>query len=359
MTEVLGVDFASRTLHTTTGPYEYDYLILAAGAATNFYGLDSVRQHGFELKDLDDAVALRSRILGRFERAVAERDPARRAALLSFVVVGGGPTGIEFAGALAELVNQLLRKDYPELADTPVRVVLVEAADRLLGQFPEKLGHYAHRRLESLGVEVRLGAALAEAESGSVRLSDGSTIPAETLLWSAGVKAAPLAGTLPVDKAGGGRIVVQPDLTLEHHPEVYVIGDMAHVEQDGRPLPQTAPVAIQQGRYAARSIVAYERGKPVGPFRYRDKGSMAVIGRGAAVARLPWATFSGLAAWLSWLILHLYYLIDFRNRLIVILNWAYQYFNFDRKVSLILQETESGALPAVQPVAARRSWPGA
>jgi NADH dehydrogenase len=352
MAEVLGVDFAARTLHTTSGPYTYDYLILSAGAATNFSGLESVRQQGFELKALDDALALRSRILTRFERAVGERNPARRAALLSFVVVGGGPTGIEFAGALGELVSQVLRKDFPELEDTPVRVVLVEAADRLLGQFPEKLGRYAHKRLESLGVEVRLGLSVTEAAAGLVHFNDGSSIPSDTLLWSAGVKAAPLADTLPVDKAGGGRIAVQPDLTLPAYPEVYVIGDMAHLEQDGKPLPQTAPVAIQQGRHAARSIISREQGKPVEPFRFRDKGSMAVIGRGSAVARLPWARFSGLAAWLIWLVLHLYYLVDFRNRLIVMLNWAYQYFRFDRKVRLIIQETESGALPAVQPVSA-------
>jgi len=337
LTEVEGVDAARRQIITREGPFSYDYLVVAAGAATAFFGLNSAAEHAYELKGLDDAIILRNRILSAFERALLEDDPALRRALLTFVVIGGGPTGVEFAGALAELVNRVLVKDYPRELIDETRIVLVEMAPYLLAPYAEKQREYARRRLERMGVEVRLGSAVKDVLPDRVVLDDGSDIPSFTVLWAAGVEAAPLAGQLPAERARGGRVPVQPDLTLPGHPEIYVIGDMAYMEQDGQPLPQMAPVAMQMGEYVARHIVARERGRSIPPFRYRDRGSMAVIGRSAAVARIFGRRFRGFIAWVIWLVLHLLQLIDFRNRLLVVISWAYDYLLFERKVGLIMR----------------------
>ncbi len=349
MTEVTGVDLDARQVLTHDGPLIYDFLVLAAGAATNFFGLEATAGYVFELKSLDDAVALRNHLLSAFERATVTVDEAVRRALLTFVVVGGGATGVEFAGALSELVRHVLAKDYPELPVGEMRIVLIEATDRLLGTYPKSLHRYALRRLERMGVEVRLGVTVKDAMPGTVVLSDGASISAHTLLWAAGVQAVPLAHALPVPRARGGRLVVGPDLTLLDHPEVYVIGDMAHLEQDGKPLPQMAPVAMQQGAYVARHIVRREQGRTMAPFRYAERGTMAVIGRGAAVAQVFGLRLSGFLAWAAWLALHLAYLIDFRNRLVVLLGWAYDYFLFERKVRLITRSGSEGALEAAVP----------
>lgn len=338
LAEVQGIDLDQRLVDTGDGPIHYDYLIVAAGAVTNFFGLDSVARSAHDLKYLSDAVDLRNHILTCFERALQEPDPARRAALLTFVIVGGGPTGVEFAGALAELVRHVLRRDYPALHDTPSRIILLDALEHVLGSYTPPLRAYAKRRLERIGVEVQLGAKVKDATPECVALEDGTQIPTHTLIWSAGVRAAPLAQTLPAEHAHAGRVVVKPDLSLPGHPEVFLAGDMAYVEQDGAPLPMMAPIAMQEGEYAAKAILKQMRGQSVEPFRYHDRGHMAVIGRGAAVAHIFGVNFRGFLAWVVWLLLHLMMLVGFRNRLVVLLGWAADYFTYDRKVRLITRD---------------------
>lgn len=340
MTEVCGADFTCRKVFTADGAIDYDYLIIAAGSVTNFFGHREIEQHAYDLKKLNHAVELRNRILTLFEKASRQHDPDRRRACLTFVIVGGGPTGVEFAGALQELIRYVLAKDYPELSLGETRIVLVEATDRLLAPFPEPLRRYTVERLRRMGVEVMLNARVSGTDGNEVRLADGTVIPACTLFWSAGVAAAPLAAALDTPKAGSGRIPVEPDLTLAGHPEVFVVGDMAYLEQDGVPLPMVAPVAMQQGEHAARAILARRLDRPAPPFRYRDKGSMATIGRSSAVAMALDRNFSGFPAWVVWLALHLMYLVGFRNRILVLLNWAFYYFFHERQVRLITDERE-------------------
>lgn len=335
LTEVTGVDFAAHEVRTVTGSIPYDYLVIGAGSATNFFGLHSVEQHAFDLKELADAEALRNHILTSFELAVVEKDPALQRALMTFVIVGGGPTGVEFAGALIELVKFVLCKDYPDMSINAARVILVEAADKLLAAMPAKQSEYTLNKLQNMSVEVLLNTRVVEADSEKVVLGDGSVIPARTLFWSAGVKAAELAAVLGIPQKGGGRIPVEPDLTLSGHSEIFVIGDMAYLEQDGRVLPMTAPVAMQMGVYAGKAILAREEGRGLSPFCYHDKGSMATIGRNAAVASAFGLNFRGYPAWLVWLLLHLYYLIGFRNRIVVMLNWVWYYWFHERQVRLI------------------------
>ena len=335
LAEVTGVDFAAREILTDTGNLPYDYLVIGAGSVTNYFGLESVERHAFDLKELADAEMLRNHILTAFERAVIEPDPARKRALMTFVIVGGGPTGVEFAGALIELIHFVLPKDYPDLSTHAARVVLVEAAGKLLASMPEELGTYTLKKLRSMSVEVLLNARVVDADTERVVLHDGAVIPSYTLFWSAGVKAAPLADALDVPRNAGGRIPVEPDLTLSGHPDVYVIGDLAYLEQEGSALPMIAPVAMQMGMYAGMAILAREEGRTLPPFCYRDKGSMATIGRNAAVASAFGMNFRGYLAWLVWLILHLYYLIGFRNRIVVMLNWVWYYWFHERQVRLI------------------------
>jgi len=335
MREVTGLDLDGRRVLTDRGAVEYDYLIMAGGSVTNFFGNAGVARHAFDLKRLADAERLRNAILTTFELAVQEADPQRRRELLTFVVVGGGPTGVEFAGALAELIRYVFRKDYPDLNLAECRVMLLEAAPTLLGAMPDRLRCYAEKRLRQMGVEVRCNCLVADATQDSIVLADGETIASRTLFWSAGVKAAPLADLLPGVKGPGGRVVVTDRLTLPGHDEVYLVGDMACALHDGKPLPMMAPVAMQQGRHAARSIIVREQGAAPAPFQYVDKGSMATIGRSTAVAMAFGLSFSGFVAWLVWLLLHLYYLIGFRNRVVVLLNWAWYYWFHERQVRLI------------------------
>lgn len=335
LAEVTSLDFARQEVLTSSGSVAYDYLVVGAGSVTNFFGLTTVEQHAFDLKKLLDAERLRNHILTAFERAVVELDPIKRRALMTFVIVGGGPTGVELAGALIELVRYVLAKDYRELRVQAARVVLVEASDRLLTAMPDELQTYTLNKLRSMGAEVLLDARVIDAGPERVVLSDGAVIPAHTLFWSAGVKAASLAETLNCPLKSGGRVPVETDLRLAGHPEVYVIGDMAYLEQDGIPLPMVAPVAMQMGIYAGKAIVAQEQGQTIPPFRYHDKGSMATIGRSAAVAVTHGLKLRGYAAWVAWLLLHLYYLIGFRNRVVVMLNWVWYYWFHERQVRLI------------------------
>ncbi|MBN1122317.1 MAG: NAD(P)/FAD-dependent oxidoreductase [Anaerolineae bacterium] len=345
MAEVTDLDLDRRRVITEDGAVDYDMLIVAAGAATNFFGIPSIEQHAHELKSLQDAVDLRNRVLSLFEQATLVMTDAERRALLTFVVVGGGPTGVEFAGALAELVRNVLGKDHTEEIVGAARIVLVEMLDTVLTPYERDLREYAVERLEHLGVEVRLGAAVEAMDGTRVYLSDGNVIPSHTLLWMAGVQAASITRAIPVDKERGGRVPVDEYLRLVDYPDVYIVGDMAYVEDEAdNPLPQMAPIAIQQGEYAAKNILAHQTGEIAAAFAYNDKGKMAVIGRGHAVAHALGLKLRGVIAWLAWLALHLMMLIDFRNRLVVLVNWAYDYLLFERKVRLITGHNV-GSLP--------------
>jgi NADH dehydrogenase len=316
---------------------EYDRLVVAGGSAYSYFGHDDWAAYAPELKSLTGALELRARILSAFEAAESTPDPEAREAWLTFVVVGGGPTGVEMAGQIAELARDTLRRDY-RIADTrSARVVLVEATDRLLGTFPESLSRRAEKSLSSLGATTMLNTTVIGVDAGSVQLqlSDGgeSRLPARTAVWAAGVTASPLARML-ADAAGAGtdragRATVEPDLTLPGHPEVYAIGDMVAVT--ALPLPGLAPVAMQEGRHVARAI---KRGENA-PFHYRDKGNLATIGRSRAVADIKGLHFSGFLAWILWLGLHLFYLIGFQNRLVVLTRWTFSYFTRGRGARVI------------------------
>jgi NADH dehydrogenase len=335
LAEVESVDLDARRLETTTGPIGYAALVLAVGGATNFFGLRALETNALPLKDIGDAVAIRNHVLRMFELGVQEPDPDRRRAMLSLVVVGGGPTGVESAGALSELVRLVLTKDFPTLDVKDVRVVLLEATDRVLADLPERLREYTGETLWHKHVEVRFGARVEGFDGERVSLQGGEVIPARTLLWAAGVRAAPLADRVASRRGPLGRLAVRPTLQLPERDEVFVIGDAAFLESEARPLPMMAPVAMQQGELAARNVVRWLRDEPLEPFRYRDPGSLATIGRTAAVARLGRFQFTGLVAWVLWLVVHIVQLIGFRNRLLVLVNWAWDYFLYDRAVRLI------------------------
>jgi NADH:ubiquinone reductase (H+-translocating) len=335
LARISGFDLDRKAVLTDQGAIRYDYLVVSVGSETNFFGNQEFSRHSLGLKNLDEAVDLRNHLLTMFERAIAEPDKARRAALLTFVIVGGGPTGVEFAGALAELIRMVLVRDYPTLDMSEVRVILVEALPALLNMLPGPLQQATVESLRSKGVEVRLGLALKDVEPGRIRFADGSDLPSHTLVWAAGVRAHDLAGTLGLAQGRGGRVTVEPTLQVPERPEVYVIGDMAYLEENGRPLPMVAPVAIQQGVHAGRNIRRQAAGQPLEPFRYRDQGTMATIGRNAAVAHLWGLQLTGYPAWVMWLTVHLLFLIGFRNRLVVLINWAWDYLFYDRAVRLI------------------------
>src|SRR5450631_3714418 len=266
--EVCSVDFAGKRLLLGDGELSYDYLVLAAGSRTNFFNIPGIEQHAFDLKKLSQAEELRNHILLLFERAARETDPLQRKALLTFIIVGGGPTGVEFAGALRELSQHMLSRDYPEIAPDETRIILVEAAATLLTAMPPELSDYAAAKLRNMGVELLLNTRVTAADAGHVTFHDGSGIYSRTLFWSAGVAAADLADRLGAAQGAAGRIKVLADLSIPDHPEVFVIGDMACLTQDDGPLPMMAPVASQQGRYVARAIIGHERGKEQPPFRY-------------------------------------------------------------------------------------------
>lgn len=337
LAEVTGVDFGRRLVQTNTGPVSYDYLILAAGSTTNFFGNERIARYTMGMKDLNEAQRLRNHVLLCCEHAAAESDPNQRAALLTFAVVGGGPTGVELAGAFVELIRHVIRHDYPMLDVQQARVVLIEATGHILTSFPESLQRAALQRLQRMGVEVRLNAPVADADPHGLNFRDGSRLDAETVVWAAGVRGAPLADALGVTLGRGARVVVTPELTLPDDQRVFVIGDMAYLEgyRPGVAYPMVAPVAIQMGEQAARNIVAQINDQPMQPFRYVDKGQMATIGRSAAVLDAFGIRLSGWPAWAGWLFVHLMALVGFRNRALVLLNWAYSYFTYDRGVRLI------------------------
>lgn len=328
------VDVAARTVITDAGHIDYDYVIVATGVSHEYVGHPEWEATAPGLKTLDDALEIRRRMLLAFEMAERESDPAARQRLLTFVIVGGGPTGVELAGALAEIARNTLAEEFRAIAPASARIMLVEAGPTILATFPERLRDAARDALGRLGVAVREGTAVTAIEPGLVTMGDDQ-IAAQTIMWAAGVAASPLGRTLgvPVDRAG--RVVVQPDLTIPGHPEVFVIGDLAAFVQDGRPLPGVAPVAQQQARHAARNIVRAIEGRPLEPFRYRGLGSLATIGRANAIADFGWLRLSGLTAWLLWLFVHIMKLVGFRNRLVVFIECAGAYFTYQRRVRLI------------------------
>jgi len=337
MRRVTGIDLDQRLVSFDGGgDLGYDHLVLAAGAVTADYGVPGAAEHAFGLKTLADAVTLRSHVLRCFEDAAD--DPERiDDGLLTVVIAGGGPTGVELAGGLIELFTKVLRKDFPTLDLRRARVVVVEMADLLLGTFAPRLSGRARRTLSSRGVELMLGVGVEKVDVDAVHLTDGTRIPTRTLVWTAGVVATPLARTLGVAAGPGGRIAVAPDLSVPGHPEVFAVGDIAVLDDGkGRPLPGVAQVAIQGGRHAGRMICAQLERRATTPFRYHDKGSMATIGRHDAVAEIPGGIrLTGTVGWLAWLGLHLLYLIGFRNRANVLVNWTWNYLTYDRGSRII------------------------
>ena len=335
LAEARGVDLARRTVLLADGEVAYDALIVATGATHSYFGHADWEAHAPGLKTLEDALEIRRRVLLAYERAERETDEAARRQWLTFVVIGAGPTGVEMAGALAEIARLTLRKDFRRIDPASARVVLVEAADRVLPPYPPDLSAKAQRQLERLGVEVRLGAAVTGVLRDAVHLG-ALRIDARTIVWAAGVAASPLGRALSPQVDRAGRVPVEPDLTLAGHPEVSIVGDLVALQQDGRPVPGVAPAAMQMGRHAAKNVLRALRGEPRRPFRYVDKGSLATIGRKAGVADLGRVHVSGLLAWLAWLLIHVFFLIGFRNRLVVMSDWAWAYFTHQRFARLIL-----------------------
>lgn len=336
LAEVRGVDLAARRLETSAGPLDYDYLILAAGGQTNYFGLKSVEANGLGLKDLGDAEAMRDHLLSLFEQASREPDPQERRAMLTFIIAGGGPTGVELAGALSELITLVLSKDFPRQNIAETRILLLEAAQRLLPGMPEDLARHTVEALRRKGVEVRFDAAVGGFDRTQVTLRSGESIPTRTLIWTAGIRPNGLIQSLGTELATGGRVRVEPSLQLPGHPEVFVIGDAAYAEDErGQPLPMVAPVAAQQADCAVGNVRRLIEGRPPEPFRYRDPGAMATIGRNQAVARLGRLRFRGFIAWIIWIVVHIYQLIGFRNRLVTLINWAWDYFLYDRAIRTI------------------------
>jgi NADH:ubiquinone reductase (H+-translocating) len=347
--EAAGLDATGRRLLLKDGELPYDTLIVATGAQDNYFGHDDWGTFAPGLKSIEDATLMRRRIFLAFEAAERETDAARERAWLTFAIVGAGPTGVELAGALSEIAHDTLKRDFRRINPSDARIILIEAADRVLPPYASDSSASAARALERLDVRIRTGTTVTCVREDSITVQEhgrSEVIPARTVLWAAGVKGSSFGKTLAeatgceIDRSG--RPVVQPDLTLKGHPEVFVIGDLAHFgHQAGdhrRPLPGVAQVAIQQGRYAAAAIQAHLGGREISPFNYHDRGSMATIGRAAAVVELPWLRFSGLLAWLAWLFIHLLNIVEFQNRLLVLVQWASSYITFNRSARLITGE---------------------
>ena len=336
MGDVVAVDAPHRQLRLDDDSVlGYDMLVLACGARHAYFGHDDWAEYAPGLKTLDDALDIRRRILTAFERAEAESDPALRAQWLTFAVVGGGPTGVELAGTLAEIARHTLRDEFRHIDSRQARIVLLEAGTRVLASFPPALSGKARGQLERLGVEVRTGAAVDGIDASGVRLGDDH-IAARTVLWAAGVAGSRVARTLDVSLDRAGRVVVAPDLSVPGWPEIFIAGDLAVAHHDGKPVPGVAPAAKQMGKHVARMIRARLAGRATTPFRYRDWGNLATIGRSAGVVDLGLLRLSGRPAWWFWLGAHLFFLIGFRNRLVVLIDWAWAYWSYQRNARIIL-----------------------
>jgi NADH:ubiquinone reductase (H+-translocating) len=337
LAEVTGADLDRRLLLTDHGPVPYDYLVLATGSQSDYFGNKSLAQHAFGLKELDDGLTLRNRVLARFEASRWITDPDQRRILLTFAVVGGGPTGVELAGALSELIRLVLRKDYRDLDLGEVRVLLLEAAGSLLAAFTRPLQEAARRSLEKKGVELLFGAKVEEVTAESVRLAGGREIPTGTVIWTAGVRASPVGSAIGVELGRQARVKVEPTLQLPGHPAVFVIGDLAGATDGGAALPMLIPVAMQEGRRVAATIADIAANGGATAFRYKDPGIMATIGRNSAVAELGRVHLSGFLGWLMWLFVHLVNVVSFRSRILVLINWAWDYLFYDRPIRLIVR----------------------
>jgi len=335
LAEVQSVDVDAKKVRTADLEFDYDYLVLATGARHSYFGHNDWEKLAPGLKSLEDAIELRRRILMAFEYAEKTNDEAERKAAMTFVIIGGGPTGVEMAGAIAEISRHTLAKDFRHIDPSRARVILIEGESRLLSAFPEDLSKSAQRQLTHLGVDVRTGVRATNLNEDGVQLGD-EFIPCRVKIWAAGNNASFVGKTL----------VVNDDLTISGHPEVQVIGDLANFShQTGEPLPGVSPVAIQQGRHAARNILAMIKGRKPQRFHYWDKGSLATIGRNKAVADLKFVHLSGLPAWVAWLFVHIIFLVGFRNRLLVLFQWAWAYFTFDKGARLITRNFQSEQRP--------------
>ena len=343
LADATAVDLAQKRLILADGVLDYDILILATGVTHGYFGHDEWARFAPGLKTLKDALTIRQRVLMAFEIAEREPDDERRRAWLTFVIVGAGPTGVELAGTLAEVSRQTLARDFRHINTASARVILVEAAPRVLGGYTEELSESARLQLEKLGVAVWTGMNVTGIDDEGVTIAR-DRIHAKTVVWAAGVSASPLASTLGVALDRAGRVLVQPDLTVPGHDDVYAIGDLAHIELDGMQVPGVAPAAMQTGWHAALNVARTLRGQPRLPFRYRDKGMLATIGRGSAVAKIGSIKATGFLAWLLWLFVHIFFLIGFRNRLIVMIHWAWSYFTFDRGARLITEPLREALL---------------
>jgi NADH dehydrogenase len=335
MGEVQRIDLAARTVALNDREIPYDYLLVASGATHAYFGHDQWAQYAPGLKTLDDAFVIRRRILSAFERAETATSSAERDACLTFAVIGAGPTGAELAGTLAEIARHTLAGDFRHIDSRKARILLIEAGPRVLATFTEPLSDKARQQLARLGVEVHTGKPVTDIGDGYFVFGD-QRIAARTILWAAGVAASPLGKQLGAEIDRAGRVRVSPDLSLPAHPEIFVAGDLASLEQEGKPVPGVAPAAKQMGAQAARNILARIAGRATAPFHYTDFGALATIGRHSAIAQLPNLRFSGALAWWFWLVLHIYFLISFRSRLIVLINWAWAYFTYARGARIIL-----------------------
>lgn len=342
MADVVRVEPDEKRLVLEDGSHlPYDALVLAPGMTHTYFGHDEWAEHAPGLKTLGEALEIRNRILGAFERAEREDDETKRRALTTFVVIGGGPTGVELAGALAEIAGRTLARDFRRFDPTTTRVVLVEGEGRILGSFDPSLSAKAEASLRDLGVEIRLGARVTKVDAEGVEIGP-DRIAARTVLWGAGVAASPLTKDLgaPLDRAG--RVEVKPDLSCPGHPEIFLVGDVVAFVQDGKPLPGVSQMAMQSGRCAARNALALVEGRPTESYVYDDKGSMATIGRAKAIAQIGRAKFAGFFAWLLWLFIHILFLIDFRNRMAVLAEWAWSYVTWRRSSRVILEARGRG-----------------
>ncbi len=344
--EAREIDFDARRVRLADGvELEYDRIVVACGSRTNWFGLADVARHALPLKDLPDALALRNHVLACFEAASRESSDEARTRWMTFVVVGGGPTGVEYAGALSELFRRPLRRDFHDLDIERARVVLLEATEQLLSGFPDSLGEYARRTLEERGIDVRLGTRVSGADDAGVRLADGGTIATRSVIWTAGVRPADLVDRLDAPRGPGERLEVDAELRVAGRADAFAVGDAAAMRSGGALLPMMAPPAMQAGRHAADNVLRSLEDRPLKPFRYRDKGSMATIGRSAAVAAIGPLRITGFVGWVVWLTLHLYYLIGFRNRLAVLLEWGWDYVRFDRPIRIIARAAPDDVTP--------------
>ena len=333
--EAKSIDVANKTVRLADGELRYDYVVLATGATHSYFAHPEWEKVAPGLKTIDDALEIRRRVLLAFEEAERETDPAKQAALLTFVVIGAGPTGVELAGALSEIARKTMVRDFRRINPQSARIIIIEGKDRVLPTYPPDLSEKARKQLEELKVEVMTSGLVSHVDDREVRIGD-RVIPTRTVLWGAGVQASPLAKSLgaPLDRAG--RVLVNSDLTIPGHPEVFVIGDLAAAKQhDGTFVPGVAPAAIQEGQHTAENLRRASEGQPLRAFHYRDKGSLATIGRAAAVADFGRLHLSGFIAWFAWLAIHVFFLIGFRNRFLVITQWAWAYVTYQRGARLI------------------------